>query len=363
MMNIKTLLSSLAVTLFAVSAATAADIISVEPEPEEYVRVCDTYGAGFFYIPGTEACLSINGYIRLTLNHATKTTGGIEDGNHSDWVHRGRLNIYVFSETDWGTLRSELRLQSNGSAASDPVNGLDRALISVAGFRAGYGTTYWESAHGGGVDTPAVQDGMYNIDQSIFFDYSTSVSDVIFTFGFQDTTGLVADMEAPDYYVGAKYGGDWGWVAATYIYDQNAISAGAVPADGAGAWKVSFRFEDMWDSKFNIGAWYMADGEAATSYVTGDYGADGTLVDYQWGLAMEAAFTDKLTGYLLYSAAEGTKTSTTYLNTKHLAVGLVWKAIDGLNIQTEYFTNESDYVLASGDTDTNGIILRVLRYW
>ena len=23
----------------------------------EYVRVCDTYGTGFYYIPGTETCL------------------------------------------------------------------------------------------------------------------------------------------------------------------------------------------------------------------------------------------------------------------------------------------------------------------
>lgn len=30
-----------------------------EPEPVEYVRVCDVYGTGFFYIPGTETCLRI----------------------------------------------------------------------------------------------------------------------------------------------------------------------------------------------------------------------------------------------------------------------------------------------------------------
>ncbi|MCX7305231.1 MAG: porin [Hyphomicrobiales bacterium] len=31
-------------------------------KPLEYVRVCDTYGTGYFYIPGTETCLQIGGY-------------------------------------------------------------------------------------------------------------------------------------------------------------------------------------------------------------------------------------------------------------------------------------------------------------
>ena len=29
--------------------------------PIEYVRICDAYGAGFFYIPGTETCLRVGG--------------------------------------------------------------------------------------------------------------------------------------------------------------------------------------------------------------------------------------------------------------------------------------------------------------
>jgi len=29
----------------------------VMAEPVDYVRVCDAYGSGFFYIPGTETCL------------------------------------------------------------------------------------------------------------------------------------------------------------------------------------------------------------------------------------------------------------------------------------------------------------------
>ncbi len=35
-----------------------------EPEPVEYVRVCDAYGKGYFYIPGTETCMRLSGNVR-----------------------------------------------------------------------------------------------------------------------------------------------------------------------------------------------------------------------------------------------------------------------------------------------------------
>ncbi|MBY5807028.1 porin, partial [Rhizobium ruizarguesonis] len=54
-MNIKSLLLGSAAALAVVSGAQAADaIVAAEPEPVEYVRVCDAYGTGYFYIPGTE---------------------------------------------------------------------------------------------------------------------------------------------------------------------------------------------------------------------------------------------------------------------------------------------------------------------
>ena len=48
-MSIKGLLLGSAAALVAVSGARAADaIVVVEPEPVEYVRVCDVYGTGFY---------------------------------------------------------------------------------------------------------------------------------------------------------------------------------------------------------------------------------------------------------------------------------------------------------------------------
>lgn len=61
----KTLLLGSAAALFAVSGAQAADLPVVEPV--DYVRVCDAFGAGFHYIPGTETCLKFSGYVRAEI--------------------------------------------------------------------------------------------------------------------------------------------------------------------------------------------------------------------------------------------------------------------------------------------------------
>src|SRR4029450_190085 len=67
-MNIKSLLLGSAAALVAATGARAADAVVVaEPEPVEYVRVCDVYGAGFYYMPGTETCLKISGYMRYDI--------------------------------------------------------------------------------------------------------------------------------------------------------------------------------------------------------------------------------------------------------------------------------------------------------
>jgi Porin subfamily len=32
--------------------------------PTEHVKSCSTYGAGFFYVPGTDTCVKFGGYFR-----------------------------------------------------------------------------------------------------------------------------------------------------------------------------------------------------------------------------------------------------------------------------------------------------------
>ena len=62
-MNIKSILLGASAAALAATGAQAADL-PVAPEPVDYVRVCDAFGTGFFYIPGTETCLKIGGGVR-----------------------------------------------------------------------------------------------------------------------------------------------------------------------------------------------------------------------------------------------------------------------------------------------------------
>jgi hypothetical protein len=155
-MNIKSLILGSAISALAVTGAKAADaIVFAEPEPVEYVRVCDVYGAGFFYIPGTETCLRVSGYVY----HQFGATSWNDIGDTASWSGttgtrsdsftsrtRGRVNFDARSETQYGTLRSYVRFQSdmteNGhnaaNTSSDGSAVVDQAWLSLGGFLVGY---------------------------------------------------------------------------------------------------------------------------------------------------------------------------------------------------------------------------------
>ncbi|MBX4989549.1 porin, partial [Rhizobium lentis] len=112
-MNIKSLLLGSAAALAVVSGAQAADaIVAAEPEPVEYVRVCDAYGTGYFYIPGTETCLKINGYIRFQVDIGEEPLNGSES-NDSDWDARtrGQVQFTAKSDTEYGPLTGVIVMQ------------------------------------------------------------------------------------------------------------------------------------------------------------------------------------------------------------------------------------------------------------
>ena len=72
MKMVKSLILGSAAGLIAVSGAQAADL-PVKAKAVEYVRICSLYGAGFFYIPGTDTCIKLGGYLRVD----TTFNGGV----------------------------------------------------------------------------------------------------------------------------------------------------------------------------------------------------------------------------------------------------------------------------------------------
>jgi len=182
-MNIKSLLLGSAAVLVAATGARAADaIVIAEPEPVEYVRVCDTYGAGYFYIPGTETCMRIHGYVRAEATagdnvYATRLSkeirvrntaapyaytgvrissgvdNTIDERDTYDWMTRAAVRFSTASETELGTLRTyiDTRFQWADGRDAGSTGTLRNAWIELGGFRVGMGDTSfvsWTNSYG-----------------------------------------------------------------------------------------------------------------------------------------------------------------------------------------------------------------------
>lgn len=165
-MKIQGLLLATAAALSTMSAANAADaIVAAEPEPMEYVRVCDAFGKGFFYIPGTETCLRVGGFVRFQVNVAPNASGT------SDWdaVTRAQLIFDARSDTEMGELRSFIALQTNvDNVNSGNSTFIDEAFLTLGGFKAGYFLSYWDKGIDGETDALVSSNVRFN---SIGYNY------------------------------------------------------------------------------------------------------------------------------------------------------------------------------------------------
>ncbi len=63
-MKLKTLFLGTAAAFAVAGGAQAADL-ALAVEPVDYVKVCDAFGTGYYYIPGTDTCLKIGGYVQM----------------------------------------------------------------------------------------------------------------------------------------------------------------------------------------------------------------------------------------------------------------------------------------------------------
>jgi hypothetical protein len=157
MKMVKSLLLGSAAALAALTGAQAADL-PVKAKPVEYVKICSLYGAGFYYIPGTDTCIRIAGHIRAEVNFNARVTHnqswGFGDGNtthtrdRDNFFVRSRafLNLDSRTQTSYGTLRtfSVMRFEHQTAvqlAGAATVVGLDAAMIQWGGFTIGRAPT------------------------------------------------------------------------------------------------------------------------------------------------------------------------------------------------------------------------------
>ena len=115
MKSVKSLMLGSAAGLIAMSGAQAADL-PVKAKAVEYVRICSLYGAGFWYIPGTDTCIKIGGYLRVdtTFNGGIyggpAWSGGLGTGNrftdHINSRSRMALTVDTRTATEYGVVRT-----------------------------------------------------------------------------------------------------------------------------------------------------------------------------------------------------------------------------------------------------------------
>jgi Porin subfamily len=153
MKMVKSLILGSAAGLLAMSGAQAADL-PVKAKAVEYVRICSLYGAGFFYIPGTDTCIKLGGYLRVD----TTFNGGVygqpawsgdlgQQNRYRDYFtarSRMALTVDTRTATEYGVVRTfaqgDFQFQNNNSynpaltaAAPYAGGGINNNFLSTAG--------------------------------------------------------------------------------------------------------------------------------------------------------------------------------------------------------------------------------------
>ena len=118
-MNIKSLLLGSAAALLAVSGARAADAVTVaEPEPAEYVKICDVYGAGYFYIPEDKQWKHLVSFSTLASNQLLRGYYSFIEDFKRDRISATKVRKAHFAVDD-GQIKPYLQLDSIIAAAFD----------------------------------------------------------------------------------------------------------------------------------------------------------------------------------------------------------------------------------------------------
>ena len=379
-MKIKSLLIGSAAAVVGVSSANAADIIIPEPEMVEYVRVCDAAGTGYFYIPGTETCLVIGGYVRYDigfgeLNSRTDAVTGDETWNKRA---RAQLEFDTWTDTELGDLRTDVTLRvqwdSNNATVRDAAGNatatgystdlewvIRSAYIDLAGLRIGKDESFFTTFTGyaGAVINDTVAGGYGPFDTNLM---SYTFSQSGFTAGISleqgantlnsnatnfgtTITGWGIDDYVPHVVAGVGYDGGAFEIRGVFGYDtRNGVNRGG--------WSGKLRGDVDFDpfSAFLM----LLYGENSSAYTTW---ANGLVTDETFSVIGGASvdFTDNLAFNMQVQWADG----------NGQAGGDDWSVAANVNYEiTDGFIVRPELVYAdlAGD-DSFGGTIRFQRSW
>jgi hypothetical protein len=351
-MNIKSLLLGSAAALAAVSGAQAADaIVAAEPEPMEYVRVCDAFGTGYFYIPGTETCLKVGGRVRFDVWYNDVYS------NDTGTFTNTRAEIYLdtASDTEWGALKTSIVARFDYNPHNSTTGGYEEntrtrligANIQLGGFLVGLADSYYSSFIGYSgdiINDDVISYGAFELNQ-VAYVYDAGN-------GFSAYLALEDDGVNKRDFIGDS-ASDWVDVTGGVKFDTGTLMIGVVGGydesaeEGGIKAKVSGNIGAL--SLFLMGGW-NTDGDTTNKFAPGDSRGE-TWGDWAvWG-GGGYKFSDKVAANLQLAYTDN-KTFAATANVQ-------WKPVTGLLIQPEisYTSWDNDRY----DADQFGGMLRVQR--
>jgi len=163
MKMVKSLILGSAAGLVAMSGAQAADL-PLKAKAVEYVRICSLYGVGFYYIPGTDTCIKLGGYLRadILFNTNSDNTGNVsgQGGAKNRFTNyvtsraRQDLNIDTRTATEYGVVRTFFDATFTwttdsygnngavqGSTVFSPIGGVGGPYVTTPGGPFGFNST------------------------------------------------------------------------------------------------------------------------------------------------------------------------------------------------------------------------------
>ena len=125
--------------------------------PVQYVKICSLYGAGFYYIPGTDMCLKMGGWVRAEYAYGDNgnMTWGAFNGNsnsrntnNSTFRARGYITADSRNQSEYGTIRSYIAvgINTNDLGVNTAANqfSANRAFVQLAGFTFGISQSFFD---------------------------------------------------------------------------------------------------------------------------------------------------------------------------------------------------------------------------
>jgi porin-like protein len=110
----RTLSLAVSVVMLAIVGAAAG-----EPKPSDpaaAARPCPEYGAGFVRLPGARTCVRVGGRVRSEVQASGRR---IAPGSVVSTRSEGRMEVDTRTPTDYGTVRTFVRVRGGASTGGD----------------------------------------------------------------------------------------------------------------------------------------------------------------------------------------------------------------------------------------------------